>query len=237
MGAIGAGGRTVLFVSHNMAAVRTLCSRAVLLDAGEIVAAGTPSDMVALYSRTTGGTARVREWTPSEAPGDAHCRLLRVELTQNGSGLEGQADSSLPLGLTIRFRVERPSRKLQIGFDLLTADRLSLFQSYHTDLVSQNPTEPGDFEVRCQIPAGLLNKARYIISPMVALYFTEWVVRHDPGAELQFDVNLSHPASPMWYTQREGALAPALEWRLSPVGAPIAPASSSTSAAGVDASA
>lgn len=218
MGAVGAGGRTVVFVSHNMAAVRTLCSRAVLLDGGEVIGDGTPSEIVALYSSTAGRTASVRGWTLADAPGDAHCRLLRVELTQHGERLEGQADSSLPLGVSLRFHIARPSRKLQVGFDLLTADGLSLFQSFHTDLAAANPTKPGDYEVHCEIPANLLNKGRYVVSPMVALYFTQWVVRHNAEAELRFDVNLDHPASPMWYSPREGVLAPALRWELIPLG-------------------
>jgi len=217
MGAVGAGGRTVVFVSHNMAAIRTLCSRVVLLDGGEVVADGNPTDMVALYSKTAGGTTSVRQWSRSDAPGDAHCRLLRAELTQDGKSLEGQASSSKPLGVSLRVHVEQPSRKLQIGFELLTADGLSVFQSFHTDLSAENPVEPGEYDVRCEIPTGLLNKGRYVISPMVALYFTQWVIRHNAEADLRVDVNLDHPASPMWYSQREGALAPALRWELTPL--------------------
>jgi lipopolysaccharide transport system ATP-binding protein len=46
---VSRGGRTVLFVSHNMAAVQTLCSRAVCLDRGAVVAIGPTSEVVAAY--------------------------------------------------------------------------------------------------------------------------------------------------------------------------------------------
>jgi hypothetical protein len=85
-------------------------------------------------------------------------------------------------------------------------------------MAAENPTEPGNYEVRCEIPANLLNKGGYVLSPLVALYFTEWVVRHNAEAELRFGVNLDHPASPMWTSPREGALAPALRWELIPLG-------------------
>src|SRR5437764_1721956 len=42
-------GRTVLFVSHNLGAVQMLCTRAILLRNGEIVAEGPPSSTVATY--------------------------------------------------------------------------------------------------------------------------------------------------------------------------------------------
>ena len=47
----GKAGRTVLFVSHNMTAVQTLCNRAVLLDRGRIDAVGNPNDIISGYSK------------------------------------------------------------------------------------------------------------------------------------------------------------------------------------------
>jgi lipopolysaccharide transport system ATP-binding protein len=48
-------GRTLLFVSHNLAAIRQLCTRAVVLQQGELAFTGTPSEAVAFYS--AGGDA------------------------------------------------------------------------------------------------------------------------------------------------------------------------------------
>jgi len=49
MGEVARGGRTVLFVSHNMAAVSKICQRAILLDGGRIVNDGTASTVVESY--------------------------------------------------------------------------------------------------------------------------------------------------------------------------------------------
>jgi len=49
MGEVAVGGRTVLFVSHNMAAVKTLCSRGVLLDAGRVTMMGIIEDCIDQY--------------------------------------------------------------------------------------------------------------------------------------------------------------------------------------------
>ena len=62
MGDASRGGRTVLFVSHNMTAVRALCTRAVVLDGGRLVFDGTPMQAVAHYLGSSGAknrTARV----------------------------------------------------------------------------------------------------------------------------------------------------------------------------------
>jgi lipopolysaccharide transport system ATP-binding protein len=42
-------GRTVIFVSHNMAAIRTMCSSAIVLDGGKIIRTGSPSECISLY--------------------------------------------------------------------------------------------------------------------------------------------------------------------------------------------
>jgi lipopolysaccharide transport system ATP-binding protein len=59
MGTVASGGRTILFVSHNMAAVRNLCKRAILLDEGQIVRDGDSGevieDYIRLSDRSSGG--------------------------------------------------------------------------------------------------------------------------------------------------------------------------------------
>src|SRR6185437_10517039 len=49
MGDVAGQGRTVLFVSHNMAAVQTLCHRAVLLERGRVKQIGTSRDVITEY--------------------------------------------------------------------------------------------------------------------------------------------------------------------------------------------
>ena len=48
----GSGGRTVLFVSHNMAAVKNLCTRGLVLENGKSVFEGTAEESVRLLSKT-----------------------------------------------------------------------------------------------------------------------------------------------------------------------------------------
>src|SRR6476659_6410908 len=59
---VGHGGRTVIFVSHNMSAVTRICQRAILLEEGRVVASGESHDIVSAYLRGGAGTTGVREW-------------------------------------------------------------------------------------------------------------------------------------------------------------------------------
>lgn len=73
MGDVAKSGRTVLFVSHNMASVLGLCSRAVLVQKGTITCDGKPPDVVALYQASASAT-----------PDNPHGR---IEAERKGSGL------------------------------------------------------------------------------------------------------------------------------------------------------
>jgi lipopolysaccharide transport system ATP-binding protein len=62
-------GRTVIFVSHNIAAVRALCNTCLLLNSGRVVAAGTPSDVIARYvSHETAALTFTRAKANSDRP-------------------------------------------------------------------------------------------------------------------------------------------------------------------------
>ena len=115
MGDVARAGRTVLFVSHNMAAVQALCGRAVLLRQGEIVmfdaVAPTLKRYLAVESESTG----VREWRTLEtAPGDDVARLTAVRL-RNGRG-------ELAARFTVResFDVEIEYQILKPGYPINT---------------------------------------------------------------------------------------------------------------------
>jgi lipopolysaccharide transport system ATP-binding protein len=91
MSELGEGGRTILFVSHSMPAMLRLCQRAVLLDHGGIVTAGSTHEVVRAYLESDLGRTSERYWDdPATAPGDdvARLRSIRVVPTLGGSGDE-----------------------------------------------------------------------------------------------------------------------------------------------------
>jgi len=84
MSELGRGGRTILFVSHNISAVRGLCNRAIMLNAGRLAAEGSPGEVIRTYINGVGDEAqyateyvRVLNWTISNGEGDAS-RAVRL---------------------------------------------------------------------------------------------------------------------------------------------------------------
>ncbi|MCI5138295.1 MAG: ABC transporter ATP-binding protein, partial [Candidatus Electrothrix sp. AR1] len=73
---ISGAGRAVLFVSHNMAAISTLCSRTILLNNGEVVDNGPTSDVVLSYFDRTAEKTK----NNNIATGDSYCRLIEAKI-------------------------------------------------------------------------------------------------------------------------------------------------------------
>ena len=120
MSEVAGAGRTVIFVSHQMPAVQTMCSRAFLLRSGSLAESGPATAVVARYLAEAGGrTAATQEL--GEHPGRSHSRerALRRVWIEDG---EGRRCSSVPMGAVLRvgfeFQAARPIRNPGFGFGI-----------------------------------------------------------------------------------------------------------------------
>lgn len=125
MGEVSRGGRTVLFVSHNMAAIRSLCKSAVLLSQGRVEAAGTVSSICDKYM------LGIQEHAPADADLRARARngsygtslrILRVEMNQGRSVQHGQ-----PFSVTITLETLTSVEDVSVNFSLTNRDGVRIY--------------------------------------------------------------------------------------------------------------
>lgn len=128
-------GATVLFVSHDAAAVRALCSRAILLRAGSVIADGKPADVLNLYQKIIMEREQAYEaetGAPSSAPlpadetlaplsyayrhGDGSAEIMGAELTDAAHARVEIVESGEPLTLRVVVRFKRDLDDPIIGF-------------------------------------------------------------------------------------------------------------------------
>ena len=108
-------GRTVLFVSHNMAMVQKLCNRAILINAGRLVAEGPTSSVVGAYLDRIGRNAAFSLSHVPERSGKGSIRLTRIEIAgENGSS--GAVATGRPTRLTLS--IDRAMPGLSCSFDI-----------------------------------------------------------------------------------------------------------------------
>ena len=155
-------GRTVLFVSHNMQALRNLCDRAYILEKGELVEGGPADKMIARYLRNS-QVQYLRQAYPDAAiaPGNEHIRIKRVELVPVYSGAEELIDIRTALQLELEFWYEPPGdTDLIVGIHVFALGGDCIFDVSSSRTVLQRGLVKGS----CRIPANFLNDGSYYIS-------------------------------------------------------------------------
>lgn len=215
--------RTVLFVSHNLRAVESLCSRAILLGSGTCVMQGDSRSVVARYLANDQLSEGARIWTEEDAPGNDKVMLLAVRVIASDGTLASSLDSSGDFCVELEFVVRERSPNLCVGFDVTNAAGTTVFRTYQTDKPSSEwpPVIIGLNRWRCTIPNGLLNGGEYFINPRISIHNVSWIVYEE--AVVRFRLRLSHGVSPLWNSlseaTRPGVIAPILDWTSRPLSA------------------
>ena len=171
-------GRTVLFVSHSMGSIETLCDRAVLLSGGRVLAIGPTADVINQYvpkdqSQEDGGQVT---WEQSpEPPGNEYVTLQSVSV-HNAQG-EITPEPEIEEDLTIRlvYQNHKPGTPYVIRILLKDQDGSLVLsaQNGHSTSIDHDPwfNRPypsGQFESLCHIPGNLLNDHQYSVSVIIS---------------------------------------------------------------------
>jgi lipopolysaccharide transport system ATP-binding protein len=112
MGEVAHGGRTVLFVSHNMAAVEALCKRSLMFSDGKLVANGDTTSVIlsnVAQSAAPGSGAADLTVHPGRRPGDTPT-MTRVELGNGAGPATGAIRIGDPMEIRVSYRAARPLR-------------------------------------------------------------------------------------------------------------------------------
>lgn len=195
MGDVAKQGRTVLVVSHNMSLINLLCSRAILLEAGQISCDGTPSSVVERYAMEGHGNSGERVWTcPSTAPGNNRVRLHAVRIVLDGK-ITGNIGVEKEVSVQVEFWNFVPGACISVSVHLLDAMGSVILCSVNcpsanpqVDEWFNRPHPTGLFRSTCTLPGNFLNDGRYGISvfvrtdtvnPEAAALEAVWFAVHD----------------------------------------------------------
>jgi lipopolysaccharide transport system ATP-binding protein len=211
--------RTVLFVSHNMQAVQSLCDRVLLLEEGRVTQNGSPRSVISAYLSASQTGTGVREWPAENAPQKDGVALTAVRLLADNGLPATLFDSDADIRVEFVFTLAHiPAATLCVGFDLFDSEGNTVFRTYQTDMPGDAWLKPrvGENVWRCTLPKGLLNGGNFYISPRIGMHNIAWLVHED--AVIQFQVRLRHGKSPLWDTiaegSRPGQIAPIFDWSL-----------------------
>ena len=162
---VGAGGRTVFFVSHSMPTVTRLCDRALLLDGGRLVKDGTASDVANAYLESGGGITPAREWPdPATAPATSLSRLRAVRVRDADGRVSDQLDIRRPVRIEAEYEILEPDDVIVTVFSFLTESGTVVFCAYDVDPASPGrPTRRGRYVTTAEIPGNFLAEGTFIV--------------------------------------------------------------------------
>jgi lipopolysaccharide transport system ATP-binding protein len=201
-------GRTILFVSHSMQAIKNLCNKAMWLHQGRLQTIGDVSTVVNKYISDTKQFNMMRRWdNPDEAPGNRWVRFKHVELIPHFSDSNDQLDIRTPI--TIKFQFWNMQDDIKVSVEL------ALF-SYGGDCIFDVPSpvsycQKGLVVGQCYIPGNFLNDGSYYITLYVVKDTTTTLYEYDEC--LSFDIE-DFRGDIQWYGKWSGAVRPKLSFQL-----------------------
>ena len=219
MGEVARGGRTVLFVSHNMNAVQQLCTKAVLLDAGNVRQVSDDVEATTTdYLFGNGKTMlRATEWVNTGGNYDnPYFKPFRFAICdEHGKTVCSPISNNRSVWVQLEGHVEQLDPALQLGYALYTESGQHLYSSYQIDVAEAHWPQLHLGRAYCGVacPAASLNEGTYRLEMIGCLYYRGWLFQpgvNAPSVVLTIQGGLSD--SPYWMRPRSGILAPVFEW-------------------------
>lgn len=205
-------GRTVLFVSHNMAAVRNLCGRGTLLENGKNIYSGEINEVVDHYLKPQNEMEKAKGvivWENGKAPGGEEIRLRSIRLLNEKNEVSPAFSTSSPIKVEIKYEVLRDVSGSRMVLQLMDTNGNVVFGSTNHVVDSEKKTK-GSYTTTCLIPENLLNKGRYNILVHVGIPGVKVLVHGE--SFLTFDTVLMGNQGSFFQENWAGVVAPLLKW-------------------------
>ncbi len=166
MESVAQEGKTILFVSHNMSAIKKFCKRTILLEKGHIVADGPTNEVVNRY--LSSGIQKHGEITwggDLRAPGNNVVRLQAVRVKNALGKISYDHNIQEALTLEVEFEVKEDEHNLQESFYLYSEGGQLVFYTAnnHNPQWKESRRGKGVYRSTCTIPADFLNEGVFII--------------------------------------------------------------------------
>lgn len=212
--ALGKGGGTVLFVSHNMGTVASLCQRAVVLDQGRVIGHGEARQQVRDYIALLNLRATSDLAGRTDRAGNGAIRVVDIKLLGAGGRPVDSVLAGEPLTLRFEYRTTKPVLNAEIHAWVCNdqGNNVTMLSSRLTGDVFEALPEAGAFE--CELPEVTLAPGAYLLNYKVNAGL-------DAADEVQAAARLDVEPGPFFPSGRtpgshQGAVLTRHHWRVCP---------------------
>lgn len=202
-------GRTVLFVSHNMTAIKNLCSTVVYMSNGKVNRIGQTDDIINYYLSHNNRDTGMRQFyeTQEEAPGNEKVKMRRIEVCPVSQSPSDPITIETPINIEFEFWNLQPGIEINLSMHVYTITDECVFNVGTVSKVLGS----GIYKGVCSIPGNLLNDGVYYISMMVVGERSYSIFNFENA--IQLEVNEKRSASG-WHGKWPGIVRPQMNFSL-----------------------
>ncbi|RNI24542.1 ABC transporter ATP-binding protein [Rufibacter latericius] len=201
-------GRTILFVSHSMQAVGSLCDHGLWLQKGRLMETGPASTVINNYLKGVKKFQLHHSWSNMvEAPGNEFVRFKSIRLIPHLSDLDAPLDIRTPL--TVKFQLWNlvDDQALSVGLHLFSYGGECIF-----DIPSPTVScQKGIVEGECTIPGNFLNDGSYYISLIVVKDTSVNLFYHEECLAFELE---DYRGDIKWFGKWMGAVRPSFPFHI-----------------------
>ena len=208
---ISKAGKTVLFVSHNISTVKTLCESGALLENGRMVLKGPASMVVDRYiasnSESTGIWVR-----SSEAKGSKEISFVKAFLSDSEGRITTDFDMTSKINLNIEALSQKKYENIQFAIRVTNQDGIPIFTTCNTDLEKRFlPLEPGLTRYSLIIDCNLLAPGKYTLK--IAVHLPKAILYDLIDDVLSFEIHDTGSLEKILKDDRLGVLNLVIPWK------------------------
>jgi lipopolysaccharide transport system ATP-binding protein len=215
---VSKGGHTIIFVSHNMAAVSKLCQQCVLLDGGRLKLSGPTDEIIPQYLKVGNQSDGIRVWDETvENTLDPRLKIRSLRILAPDGSPTGHIDIRKPFTVEVEYQILETLPKFRIALRVITPDGTVAF----TTSDSADPSyetkscHSGYYTTRCFVPGNLLNEGFYSLM-LSADIPTQKILFIEEGA-VGFSVEQTGGVNARFSEKWPGVVCPHLKWETQPL--------------------
>jgi lipopolysaccharide transport system ATP-binding protein len=216
MGDVARAGRTVLFVSHNLTALRNLCTTGILLTAGEVEAHGEIGHVLDRYAagRALDRSGIVEMQEDPNLP----ATIRQVALVTEGASQTANASVGSAFRIRTRVMVREAGTEFGVFLHCHDENRVRVFStgSFFNAQLHGLTLSAGEHEFDCSIPGNLLNAGEYAVDVILVRNRTDIVTSE--SSLLTFRISDEPLGVEGWNWPVVGVIRPKLDWGYREIG-------------------
>ena len=207
-------GRTILFVSHQLNSISTLCTDCLLIQNGKISERGSPKDIISSYISDENENSSI--WVNSgQQHQNSYFKPVKLTMVNEVFNKQSVFENRQKIGFQFEGDVEELNPSVVVGFAIYNSDGFLIFWSLNTDKPINQwlALEKGRNKFFAWIPPHLLNEGNYRIHLIAAIHYRQWICKPEISSPtVSFSIKGGLSESPNWQEARPGLLAPIIDY-------------------------